>query len=104
MSNKIDGPGPGIPLPATTQGKSAEHRQDVGHSRATRSEAPGESARVRVTDTALKMKRLEEKIKSLPDVDEARINDVREKLDSGQLEINKGRIADKLILFEKEID
>lgn len=104
MSNKINGPGPGVPQPPASRPGAAEHRNEAGQSRVARNDAPEDSARVRVTDTALRMKRLEEKILRMPPVDDSRVQEVREKLASGRFEISGSRIADKLILFEKDIE
>ena len=102
MSNKIDGPGPGVQPPSLTRSESASHRRDAGRSGSARSAAPEDSARVKVTDQALKMKRLEDQIMALPDVDNARVDAVREKLARGDYEVNKGGIAEALIRYELE--
>ena len=104
MSNKIDGPGPGVPRVPVSRPGGAEQRQGVERPAEKQDNAASESARVEVTDAALRMKRLEERVLSMPDVDETRVQEIREKLQSGQFEVDEASVADKLLRFEKGLD
>lgn len=104
MSNKIDGPGSGSPPPLTGRSESKSHTRALGPPVSERSRPPEDSARVEVTNQALKMRRLEAKIMALPDVDEARVDAVREKLARGGYAINKESIAEKLLAIEKDFE
>ncbi|NNF51028.1 MAG: flagellar biosynthesis anti-sigma factor FlgM [Gammaproteobacteria bacterium] len=104
MSNKIDGPGPGAlpPLPGKKENSPATRM--LGPPASDRSAKPEDSARVEVTDKALKMRRLEATIMSMPEVDEARVEAIRSRLARGDFAVNKESIADKLLAMEKDLE
>lgn len=104
MSNKIDGPGPGVLPPAPGRPDNSHQANRAQEARAERKSQPQDSARVEVTDQALKMKRLEDKIMSMPAVDQARVDAVRERLARGEFAPDRERIADKLINYEKDFE
>ena len=58
---------------------------------------------VRITDSARQLAALEQAIRTLPDVDEARINEIRTAIENGSYEVSPDRIADKLIRMENEL-
>jgi negative regulator of flagellin synthesis FlgM len=58
---------------------------------------------VRITDEAKQLAALEQAIKSMPAIDEQRVAEVRRQLDEGRYEVNPGRIADKLLRFERDL-
>lgn len=104
MTNKIDGPGPGVQPPAPGRPENSSQANRAGEARTQRKPAPQDSARVEVTDQALRMKRLEEKIMAMPSIDQARVDSVRERLASGEFAPDRERIADKLINYEKDFE
>lgn len=104
MTNKIDGPGPGIQPPAPGRPENSSQAQRASEARSQRKPAPQDSARVEVTDQAQRMKRLEAEIMSMPAVDQARVDAVRERLASGEFAPDRERIADKLINYEKDFE
>lgn len=104
MSNKIDGPGSGVPQVPVSRPTGTEQRPDANRPAENRARPAEDSARVEVTDAALRMKRLEEKVLSMSDVDEARVNEIREKLRSGEFEIDNSSVAEKLLRFEKDLE
>lgn len=104
MSNKIDGPGPGALPPVPGAKQSEGPARVVGTQANERSARPEDSARVEVTDKALRMRRLEAAIMSLPDVDENRVDAIKAKLERGDFTINKESIADKLLAMEKDFE
>jgi negative regulator of flagellin synthesis FlgM len=73
--------------------------------------APAESAKpaasgsegVRITDSARQLAALEQAIRQIPDVDEARVAKVRSAIADGTYQVAPERIADKLIRMENEL-
>jgi negative regulator of flagellin synthesis FlgM len=58
---------------------------------------------VRITDSARQLAALEQAIRALPDVDDAKIAEIRNAIESGTYEVSPERIADKLLRWEKEL-
>jgi len=58
---------------------------------------------VEITGTAARLKAIEARLASLPDVDQARVNALRDRLASGDYHPDPARIAAKLIRMEKEL-
>jgi negative regulator of flagellin synthesis FlgM len=69
------------------------------------SAAKGASANegVRITDSARQLAALEQAIRALPDVDDAKVSEIRNAIESGTYEVSPDRIADKLMRWEKEL-
>ena len=66
-----------------------------------RAERSGDA--VELTDTAAKLKAIEAKLADVPDVDRARVENVRQKIESGNYQPDADRIARKLIRMEQEL-
>jgi negative regulator of flagellin synthesis FlgM len=58
---------------------------------------------VQLTDTAVNLKQIESRIAGLPDIDRARVDAVRQRVDSGAYQVNAGRLADRLLAFERDL-
>jgi negative regulator of flagellin synthesis FlgM len=58
---------------------------------------------VRITDSARQLAALEQAIRALPDVDDAKVSEIRNAIESGTYEVSPDRIADKLMRWEKEL-
>ena len=58
---------------------------------------------VRITDQAKQLAALEQAIKAMPAVDEARVAEIRKALDEGRYQVNPERIADKLLRSERDL-
>jgi negative regulator of flagellin synthesis FlgM len=58
---------------------------------------------VQLTDTATNLKQVEAWIAELPDVDRARVDAVRQRVESGAYEINPERLANRLLAFERDL-
>lgn len=56
-----------------------------------------------LTDMATNLKQVEARIAELPDVDRARVDAARQRVESGAYEINAGRLADRLLAFERHL-
>lgn len=57
---------------------------------------------VKLTDTATNLKQIETRLRSAPDVDTSRVEAVRRRIESGDYQVNAGRLADRLIAFERD--
>jgi negative regulator of flagellin synthesis FlgM len=65
------------------------------------SNKPGEG--VHITDSAKQLAALEQAIRNLPDVDDARVNQVRLAIAEGTYEVSPERIAEKLARIEQDL-
>jgi negative regulator of flagellin synthesis FlgM len=61
------------------------------------------NAGVRITDSARQLAALEQAIRDLPDVDEAKVAAARAAIADGTYQVSPDRIADKLIRLEREL-
>jgi len=107
MADKISGYGRnGVDLTAT-KGRGpdrSERAAEAGKAEAGKETADKSTAsHVQLTDTAANLKQVEARIASLPDVDRARVDAVRQRVESGAYEINAGRLADRLLAFERDL-
>ena len=80
--------------------KRAKGSADAAPS-AAKTVAAGEG--VRITDSARQLAALEQAIRTLPDVDEARVAAIRSAIENGTYEVSPDRIADKLMRLEKDL-
>lgn len=58
---------------------------------------------VSISDRAADLQTLEAKVKSLPDVDMAKVEAVRNRIDNGEYQIDSARLADKMLSFEQQL-
>jgi negative regulator of flagellin synthesis FlgM len=65
------------------------------------SSKPGEG--IHITDSAKQLAALEQAIRNVPDVDEARVNKTRLAIADGTYEVHPERIADKLTRIEQDL-
>ena len=77
-------------------------------SNATSSAPAGASATaggssVQITDSARQLAALEAAIKELPAVDEAKVTELRNAIESGTYEVDGERIADKLLKMDSDL-
>ncbi len=59
---------------------------------------------VSLTDTAARLQKLENTIAELPVVDAQKVEDIRSAIANGEYEVNPGRIADKMMSFDAELN
>jgi negative regulator of flagellin synthesis FlgM len=69
----------------------------------SRSDGADTSSQVRLTDTAANLKQIETRLADLPDVDQKRVATLRQRIESGAYEVNAGRLADRLLAFERDL-
>ncbi|MBL8200102.1 MAG: flagellar biosynthesis anti-sigma factor FlgM [Chromatiales bacterium] len=70
---------------------------------ASRRDGAENSSQVRLTDTAASLKQVEKRLADLPDVDRKRVETLRQRIESGAYEVNAGRLADRLLAFERDL-
>jgi len=80
----------------TTQGATADQVQTQAQTGATT-----QTSEVQITSTAQMMASLEQQISSTPDVDQSRVDSIRQALSNGSYQPDAGRIADGLLAAQK---
>ncbi|MGV6816586.1 MAG: flagellar biosynthesis anti-sigma factor FlgM [Thiotrichales bacterium] len=97
--NKIDGISP---LKSTVAKESP--RQSNAASAGPGEEAAAEaSSNVVLTDAAQKLQQAEKQLKSAPEIDEARVSEIKDALDSGNYQIDPEKIASRLADLEDQL-
>lgn len=59
---------------------------------------------VHITDQARRLAALEHAVQSAPDVNEARVAEIRSAIEEGRYEISPQRIAEKLLRLDQELN
>jgi len=87
---------------STGSGRSVTRSQGVttGATSETPAAATGD---VHITDTASRLAALEQALRDLPSVDQARVNAVRSSLQDGSYVVQPERIADNLLKMEQSL-
>ena len=68
------------------------------------STAPGAATEsVNITDTARRLAALQETIAGMPEVDAARVTELRQAIERGQYHANPEKIADRLLQLERDL-
>jgi negative regulator of flagellin synthesis FlgM len=107
MADKISGYGrSGVDVTSAKARGSARNEKAAESDKAEASQqatSASTASHVRLTDTATNLKQVEAAIARLPDVDRVRVNAVRQRVESGAYEVNAGRLADRLLAFERDL-
>lgn len=108
MADKISGYGSnGVDITSTrSRGPARSERVadgDKSEAAGRTTDAGSTGSQVRLTDTAVNLKQIEARIAELPDVDRARVDAVRQRVESGAYQTNPGRLADRLLAFERDL-
>lgn len=76
-------------------------RRDAANT-TSRTQTAGQSRqdKVSLTDMAARLKSLENKLTEQPEVDQTRVDRVRDALARGEYQVNPDRVADKMMNFE----
>lgn len=102
MADKINGYGGGGVDISTTRLRAIERGENAGQSRKPAS-ASASADDVQLTHTATSLKQIETRLASIPDVDRARVEAVRQRVESGTWKMDANRIADRLMRFERDL-
>lgn len=104
MADKITGYGRnGVDITSTRSRGPVRPERAEGGDKAGGSEAADATAAVRLTDTATNLKGVEARLAALPDVDAKRVESLRQRIESGAYQVNAGRLADRIIAFERDL-
>jgi negative regulator of flagellin synthesis FlgM len=58
---------------------------------------------VQITDSARQLAALEQAIRAMPEVDDAKIAEIRNAIEAGTYQVSPERIADKILRWESEL-
>ena len=102
MANEINTNNPSLFLKSATQntaGKTPLAGNNNGNNNAGAG-AVSQSDKVSVTSEASRLKQIEEQLSSVPEVNSAKVSEIRKQIADGTFTINPQAIAAKLIAFE----
>lgn len=100
MANKISGIDG---RPVQVGGSSPVARTRDAASEGKKADTTGTASSIDVSDTARTLAALEERINTLPVVNESRVDAVRRALDEGRYHVDPQRVADKMLRFEVDL-
>jgi negative regulator of flagellin synthesis FlgM len=107
MADKISGYGRnGVDITSARSSAAARNERTADSDKAgsgTRTEGADNASQVRLTDTAANLKQVEARLADVPDVDRKRVETLRERIESGAYEVNAGRLADRILAFERDL-
>ena len=100
MANKISGIDG---RPVQVGGGAPDSRARDATSEGRKTETTGSTSSIDVSDTARTLAALEDKITTLPVVNESRVDAVRRAMDEGRYHVDPQRVADKMMRFEVDL-
>jgi negative regulator of flagellin synthesis FlgM len=107
MADKISGyGGNGVDITSTRSRSPVRNERAADSDKAGAASRSGDataSSQVRLTDTAVNLKQIEARLADQPDVDRKRVDSLRERIESGAYEVNAGRLADRILAFERDL-
>ena len=103
MSNKIGGLDGGSPSSAIGAGRGVQRPQDAATGSAGSSNGSAGNESVQITGAARQRAGLEQAIRDLPAVNEARVAQISDSIQQGTYSVNSRHIADQLIQMEKSL-
>ncbi|MFW2405469.1 MAG: flagellar biosynthesis anti-sigma factor FlgM [Gammaproteobacteria bacterium] len=99
MADKINGLGrPPVDI-SQSQARSVGKAADAGQGPGVGAPGAPDDA-VSITGTATSLQRIEASLKALPEIDEKRVEEIRQQVDAGTYKVNAENLADKLIRWE----
>lgn len=98
MTTKIGGY-ESSPVPVST-GSSVKRSEDAGGAQSSKVAVASDT---QITESARQLAALEQTIRDLPAVDEAKVASLRDSIQNGLYQIDSERIADKLLQFEQSL-
>ena len=107
MADKISGYGRNSVDITSTKSRAPVRNERAADSDKAEAASRGDGAenarQVRLTDTAASLKQIESRLADVPDVDRKRVETLRQRIESGAYEVNAGRLADRLLAFERDL-
>ena len=102
MADKIGGYGrPGVDV-NQAKARPVEKPERSGEA-GGKSRSASASDAVSITDTATNLKRIEAGLSQQPEVDRARVEAVRERVESGNYKVDANEVAQKLLRLEQDL-
>jgi negative regulator of flagellin synthesis FlgM len=92
-----------VPQSQTEATKLHQQQTEQTRERET-AERAGARDTVSLTDTATRLRELEESVRSAPEVDVERVNAIREAIETGSFQVDASRVADKLLGIEQALN
>lgn len=84
----------------SNQSSSVKSRNEAKLDSSTEKSSGGSDDRVTLTDTASRLKDIEQQLSKGSSVDNARVAEVQSAINSGDYNVDADRIADKMLAFE----
>lgn len=84
----------------SNQSSSVKSRNEAKQENQSESTATTAGDRVTLTNTASRLKDIEQQLSSASSVDNARVAEVQSAISNGEYNVNADRIADKMLAFE----
>lgn len=108
MADKISGYSRnGVDITSTKARGPARNEREVKTDKADKADAGTDAsdstAQIRLTDAAANLKQVERRLADVPDVDKKRVETLRQKIESGAYEVDAGRLADRVLAFERDL-
>ena len=94
---------PGQPEPPHTTAPAKNPNAEAGTTARSAADTPFSSANVSLTQAAVQLSALQGGDASPPMVDNARVNALKQAIDSGSYQIDPARVAEKLLQFENQL-
>jgi negative regulator of flagellin synthesis FlgM len=101
MADKIDGYGRGVEVSSSRLRNATRTDRQKATEAASTTEA-GRDA-VELTGTVTHLKRIEARLASVPDVDQARVDAIRQRIELGEYAVDPARVARKLLRLEQDL-
>ncbi len=105
MADRINGYGrTGLdvgPAKARSVPRSTQESGDGNAAKAAKAEKARDG--VEITETATRLKAIETKLAHIPDVDQARVEATRQRIESGEYRPDAARIAERLMRLERQL-
>ncbi len=106
MADKITGyGGSGVDITSARSRGAVRNERAADDSKAAGGpvDSGAPASAVQLTDTATNLKQTEARLANTPDVDRARVDAVRQRVEAGSYQVNAGRLADRLLAFERDL-
>jgi negative regulator of flagellin synthesis FlgM len=100
MANEINTNNPSLYLKSSTQGTAGKTPVNGDSSNRGGVGASSQGDKVSVTSEAFRLKQIEEQLSNVPEVNSAKVSEIRKQIADGTFTINPQAIAAKLIAFE----
>jgi negative regulator of flagellin synthesis FlgM len=96
MVAEVKGPGPGVVTALQTPAARSEKAPDVGPDKSGTAIEAG----IQITDLGARLHALIQTVAEVPQVDQARVDVLRQALADGSYQVDPNAVADKLLAFE----